>query len=333
MFDKNQLVKVKWNNTNRKHYEKLGYIYTKRYDEFYVKAYELSKTSKAIVKATCDYCGCDYDTWYVTINKALSKGQLNACGHCAGIKVNSEKADIRIEKNYNSIIEQCNKRGYKLLTPKEDLTTIRMYITIKTPTKIVNVWAENFVRGHNCRVESYKDRNFRRVSKDTINEMINADGNYWCNPDEYTNSESRCLKIRCKCGNYFRTSYSNYKRVNVRRCPTCVAKESLGEIEVRKALEELCLSYEPEKRFADCRDKKPLPFDFYLQDYNLVIEFDGQNHFYEVFPNHAKTVIHDAIKNEYCKTHDINILRIPYWNGHKVKEIISNKIKQLNLKI
>ena len=333
MFNKEQLVKVKWNNTNRKHFEELGYTYTKRYEEFFVKACELSDSSMLKVHAVCDYCGKEYETSYVVIKKAINNGELNACKHCASKKVNSKTANIRAERNYDLAIKECNKRGYVLLTPKEELTTVCMYITIRTPNTTTSVWLDSFLRGHDCFVESYKNRDFGRMDKDIIRNELLSDGNVWCNEDEYTNCVDRCLKIRCKCGKYFRTSYSNYHRHNVRKCHSCTALASSGEIEVKTVLEELGIQYETEKRFDDCRDIKPLPFDFYIPSYNLIIEFDGQNHFYEVFPTHEKTVAHDKIKNEYCEKNGINILRIPYWDGHNIKEIISNKINELNLKI
>lgn len=34
-----------------------------------------------------------------------------------------------------------------------------------------------------------------------------------------------------------------------------------------------------QKRFADCRTKVSLPFDFYLPSYNLIIEADGNQHY------------------------------------------------------
>lgn len=332
MFNKEQLVKIKWNSNNREHFENLGYIFTKRYDEFFVKACDLFDSSKLKVKAVCDYCGDEYETSYCVIKNAINNGELNACRYCASKKKNSKNAHIRAERNYNLVIAECNKRGYELLTPKEELVTVCMYITLKTSNSITKVWMDNFIRGHDCLIESYKNRNYNRIDKNVIRQTIIENGNTWCNEDEYTNSTERCLKIRCRCGNYFRTSYSNYTKANVNRCSSCVASESSGEIEVKKALNSLKIYYEPEKRFVDCRDIKPLPFDFYISDYNLIIEFDGQNHFYAIFPNHEKTIEHDKIKNEYCKKNNINLLRIPYWDGHNIKEIISNKIKQIKPK-
>lgn len=42
------------------------------------------------------------------------------------------------------------------------------------------------------------------------------------------------------------------------------------------------VSFEKEKTFIDCVNPKTnflLRFDFYLPDYNIIIEYDGEQHF------------------------------------------------------
>lgn len=332
MYDEEQLVEVRWNPMNKSWYEGRGYVYTGNNKAFLVKAKDLTTRTMRKIEAVCDYCGSKYTSSYCVIRSALDKGEMNACRHCASKKVNNSRRDERIEKYYNLVMEMCEKRGYTLLTPKNEIDNIKCRIELGTPSGVQTVWIENFIKGHDCRKESFKYRNYKRIDRCEILHRINSDGNTWLNQDEYTNASERCLKIRCKCGNTFRTSFLSYKNANINRCSTCVAKESLGEMEVRKALDELGVEYEKEKRYKDCRDKKPLPFDFYLKDYNLIIEFDGQNHFKPVFQNHEKTILHDEIKNKYCKDNNIILLRIPYWEGHNVKEIISNKIDEIKSK-
>lgn len=331
MFNKNQLVRIKWNNTNREWFENKGYIYTKRYDEFYVKAFELKDKSNAMVDAICDYCGNSYQTKYHLIRRSIINNEKNACMHCASKKVSELTRDKRVTVYYNKFLRECSKRGYTPVSTIDDINDIKSYVTINTPSGLCDVVLDNFIRGHDCFKESYKKRNYNKIDIGEIKECIERDGNELLNGEEYTNCTSRCLKIRCKCGNIFKTSYVNYRKANVRRCHKCALSESSGEKKVREALDELQIQHEPQKRFDDCRDKKPLPFDFYVKDYNLIIEFDGQNHYYKVFENHESTIKHDKIKNEYCKQKGINLLRIPYWDGDKIKEIISNKI--LSLKI
>ena len=98
-------------------------------------------------------------------------------------------------------------------------------------------------------------------------------------------------------------------------CPKCNA--SKGEIMVRNYLIKHEFEFEEQKRFNDCRNKRPLPFDFYIPKYNLCIEFDGQLHYMSVkyFGGDEKLnerKNNDLIKNNYCKEKGINLLRIRY---------------------
>lgn len=115
-------------------------------------------------------------------------------------------------------------------------------------------------------------------------------------------------------------------------CPIC--SESKGEKVIRQYLEKNNIDFKQEHRFIDCRYKLPLPFDFYIPDYNLCIEFDGIQHF-EAF-NHfggkeklKTTKKRDKIKNNYCKENEINLLRIPYWELGNIDKILNEKFKKL----
>jgi very-short-patch-repair endonuclease len=61
----------------------------------------------------------------------------------------------------------------------------------------------------------------------------------------------------------------------------------------------------------------PLPFDFYLPEYNLIIEFDGDQHYRntEKFGKNGgfeRIQKHDKMKNEYCEKNNIHLLRLTY---------------------
>lgn len=98
-------------------------------------------------------------------------------------------------------------------------------------------------------------------------------------------------------------------------CPQC--KTSHGEREVLQWIQQHDIDYVPQKKFDKCRDINPLPFDFYLPDYNIVIEFDGEQHYRPIdffggeegFQNRIK---HDKIKTEFCKLNAIKLIRIPF---------------------
>ena len=79
-------------------------------------------------------------------------------------------------------------------------------------------------------------------------------------------------------------------------------------------------------RFKDCRDKRPLPFDFYLSELNIVIEFDGEHHYKPIrgMKHFISTKLHDAMKTQYCKWNNIDLLRIPYWDRDNIEQILIN---------
>ena len=106
---------------------------------------------------------------------------------------------------------------------------------------------------------------------------------------------------------------------------------STGEYLVEKYLIDNKYLYKPQKKFPDCRNIKELPFDFYLPDFNLIIEYDGEHH-YKSIKIHGgdetlKRVIYtDSIKNKYCLENNIKLIRIPYWDLSKIDSILKNNI-------
>lgn len=142
--------------------------------------------------------------------------------------------------------------------------------------------------------------------------------------DEYNNNRSK-ITIICKKHGIFKQSVNSHLGGN--NCPKC--NISKGESEISKNLNLMGVSYIYNYRFEDCRNKRPLPFDFYCPEKNLCIEFDGKQHFYPVDHYGGKKGLvyrkfNDNIKNEYCEDNDIKLIRIPYWEIGNIGEIISS---------
>jgi len=120
-------------------------------------------------------------------------------------------------------------------------------------------------------------------------------------------------------------------------CPYC--RMSKGEISIMNFLDDNIIDYSCQKRYADCRGlgNLPIPFDFFIPKYNLLIEFDGVQH-YKLgcnFRGHtmtseefAKIKEHDRRKNEYAKINNIDLLRIPYYNIKRIPEILREKLNK-----
>jgi hypothetical protein len=119
-------------------------------------------------------------------------------------------------------------------------------------------------------------------------------------------------------------------------CSSC--KNSLGSNAVRAWLDNNGILYKAEYKYKECRDKKALPFDFAVVNKSNqvlgLIEYDGQQHFepcnlFGSGQSFKITVLHDAIKNQFCEDNSICLLRIPYWDKEKIPEILERFLKQI----
>ncbi len=136
-------------------------------------------------------------------------------------------------------------------------------------------------------------------------------------------------KIKIICPEHGEFEQMSDKHIKGHGCPIC--RESKGEREIRKILLENNIKFIGQYKFNDCRDKQPLPFDFYLPDYNMCIEYDGRQH-YEPIDRWGgiKGLIDqqkkDNIKNMYCYNRKIKLIRISYIESiyKKLKEIKNN---------
>lgn len=243
------------------------------------------------------------------------------CSSLESVTKRSKKTlHSRIEKRYTKLIEVANQKGYTIITPKEDIIKNTTYIEYKCSNpnhQIHTTMAYNFIEGRGCPECYLEDLKVKyRLSKKEVVERIEKYGGKLLNPDDYINANTKNLKIICKkCGNPFVTSYSSFVYYEGQVCPKCSSSESRGEYTVRMFLESKNIGFIQEKWFPDCRDINPLPFDFYLPDYNACIEFDGSQHHYDkqTFSGGIEYVRkHDKIKNEYCQDKGIRLLRIPY---------------------
>lgn len=67
-----------------------------------------------------------------------------------------------------------------------------------------------------------------------------------------------------------------------------------------------------------------MAFDFYLPNENILIEYDGEQHFkkyrFEKNENSLKErIIKDNIKDNYCRDKNINLIRINYKEDIQLK--------------
>ena len=137
---------------------------------------------------------------------------------------------------------------------------------------------------------------------------------------DYMNDKGQWMwKCKCGCcGNIFTALPAKINNGHITSCGCRV--QSSGEEYIITVLNELNIEFIPQYKFDDCKFKYILRFDFAIFDNNKfigLIEFDGQQHFEPIDffggkDAFDKTVERDNIKNSYCESNNVPLLRLPY---------------------
>lgn len=150
------------------------------------------------------------------------------------------------------------------------------------------------------------------------------------NEEDSQKGEKRKVKCLCDCGNIHICSVTDLTTKHTMSCG-CMRK-SKGELYIEEILQSLNIDYERQKRFKDCKNKKQLPFNFYISNHNICIEYDGEQHYKPIDfwggeTRFLERQLNDKIKNDYCSKNNITLLRIPYTKSkQEIFEIINNLI-------
>lgn len=115
-----------------------------------------------------------------------------------------------------------------------------------------------------------------------------------------------------------------------------IEKKSKGEEKIEQYLKDNNIEYIPQKKFIDLvSDKdKLLPYDFYLVNRNIIIEFDGKQHdeyipyFHKSKKAFEELVKRDKLKNKYATDNGIKLIRIKEHDYDNIEDILN---KELNI--
>lgn len=154
-------------------------------------------------------------------------------------------------------------------------------------------------------------------------------------PNHIKSYNTKKIKITHKyCGTIFSVTPGEHLSRN-RICPKCFRKYSLGEFTIKQILEKHKIAFTYQKTFDDFKTEKGYPYryDFFIPNVNILIEYDGRQHFEpvdfsgcadktEVLKEFELSKKHDFLKNKYAKDHNIFLLRISYRDFSNLENII-----------
>lgn len=309
-----------WSKINNKNFELLS--------EKYIDSEE-----KMLWKCTKEECQEIFD---MRFNDILNKNC--GCPYCSGVRVSINNClatrNPELAKQWHSTLNgdftpynftygssqyawwQCDKgHEWYVQIGNRNTGTDCPYCSGKLPTENYNLLI--------CHPEICKEWDYEKNVK---------------NPEEYLPSSDAYIWWICKeCGHEWNTHLTIRTRINGSGCPRC--NKSKGEKQLDLILTKYNIFHDSQYTFNDLRGigsgllkfDKVVFWDNNKTNLRLLIEYDGKQH-YEwiedwITKEEFETIqIHDELKNQYCKKHNINLLRIPYWDFNNIEEILQNEL-------
>ena len=230
---------------------------------------------------------CHYKREDTKINKIIISERLTTNGHDSISFFMKERKGIK----HNMVSFRCGKCGH--INEKE---------------------VANFLRQkYDCSFcEGLKE------SKDTdifVSQLKERHGESLTLISEYENAKTDVI-IRCNSCGFIRKVKPN-TILTSGYCPKCGKKESKGEQQIKKFLDKAGIKFEFQKYFSEWNIGIHY-FDFYIPDYNLVLEYHGRQHyefvsyFHKTEENFYYRLSKDRIKKESALSRGLNYISISY---------------------
>lgn len=308
-YCKSKLISVK-NSTPKKYEDSLEYKYPDLIKEF--------DYTKNTIKPSEIYAKSHQKVWWICSQghsyQSIILDRTNngsGCPYCVSKKVLVGYNDIKTTHNYI-----LNEWDFERNTIKPE--EISAYSNKKVWWKCKNEhsWEASpntrIGQGRNCpycvnQMVKIGYNDLATTHPDLIKEW-DYDRNI-VNPTEIVAGTNRKVWWLCKEGHSWQSSVSNRVHLN-RGCPVC--NSSYTEHIVCEFLDNQGINYEKEKSiFIGTSNRR---YDFYIPNERIVIEIDGKQHFQEVY-HFDRTLKEnnriDNLKNIFCLTNKVPILRIP----------------------
>ncbi len=344
-------VEVRLCSRNIEYYEDLGYIIPRvkgkwgvtvpRGTKIKVKVEDLQPKSKAMVYIQCDSCGLIKETMWQVYTEYVNEDNTYYCNKCALKLYGSEKARKTMLENSISFKEWCNDNNHQEILDRWDYelnkcnpdevsfaTSKHYYFKCSKgihKSELKNIHSFTTGKGSlDCAICKSLGFQYPDVFK------VWSDRNKK-SPYEYTSFSSKRVWWKCPENKHkdFKRKISESNRYNF-RCPEC--NYSKGEETISNFLKNNNVYYESQKIFDGLTGLggSYLSYDFYLPQYNLLIEYQGEFHDgngnYYIKKNLKKQQEHDCRKREYVKNNNISLLEIWYYDFDNIEEILEEKL-------
>jgi len=152
-------------------------------------------------------------------------------------------------------------------------------------------------------------------------------------PENFTPNTPKKVWWKCKeCGGSWIASIQN-RNSNMSACPEC--SKSKGEKRCKEYFDLRNTYYIPQKEFEGLLGLGGglLSYDFYLPQYNLLVEYQGEFHDGTAYQQSKEDYIrqqeHDKRKKQFAENNNIKLLEIWYWDFDNIETILNKYISNL----
>ncbi|MFP3598207.1 hypothetical protein [Chryseobacterium sp. SIMBA_029] len=185
-----------------------------------------------------------------------------------------------------------------------------------------------------CKTRDYKKKNGEDLIN-KINGVLSEKKNSFSFFGSIDRNDKSIIFYELICRNCGCSEWEREKYVSSVKCKVCYPNDTTGESRVIEYLNFLKVAFKKQKKFPGLKNEKELKCDFFIPKLNLIIEFDGHQHYYPVdyfkgFKSFKKTIKCDWIKNRYALKNRINILRIPFKEYDNMESLIDDAITKIN---
>lgn len=270
----------------------------------YTKSTYTNATTKLII--TCTLHGD-----FLQIPRKHLSGQ--GCPDCGGRKAYTP----------NEIKDICTSVHCGFYDYTETLFSgVNSRISIKCPIHgVYETNTQSHMNGAKCRKCSFKTTSMVRQNNNSIKIITKMkemyDNEFIISENEYNGRNEKMAIICIKHSYEFQQTPSNFL-AGKRGCEFCNSENTSSRKmqECKIALNNIGVNYILEKRFSDCKNIRPLPFDIFIEDLNICIEVDGEQHFSSNKWGGELGLVerqkNDSIKTKYCNDNGIKLIRIRF---------------------
>lgn len=238
--------------------------------------------------------------------------------------------------------EECLNRIKNIHGDKYDLSKVK-YINSRTPITLIcqehgefQITPNSIFHQHagcqKCGYKSMQSKNAKILEEFITEASAIHDNSYDYSNIIYVNNKTP-IEITCKkCGHTFKVRPDNHLKLRS-GCPKCKQSKLELDIEHLLSINNLTFTFEQMFDWLRCNNSR-LSLDFYLPNYNIAIECQGEQHFSPVdFANRGKEwaikefnkiQIRDREKLRLCEEHGIKILY--YSNLTQYDNFLGNKL-------